>query len=351
MSWAEVMKINNDMNEPLNYQTYLNNISMFGEDSYIISTKNSTLWDEFSLKSNYLYAHTQLHDIVYNRLSDENIDNLFNKSSSFGNQLNFFYDTTIFPNTSDELCSNMDDEKYTKMEDKFKSGYLRYFKKHFQSETCGVWVNTNFSFNDESLKIITSYDELIDYLNTNNLLFSNSSLIYGLSRSGLYKAIIENLTNEEFINTMLSLPEENIKIFFKDVSIVDTLLNITDDTYENKFNVLLTNETLYNLFVGDSVILNLYSKLDNDLSTSVFNYIISHNETNSTVKTIFFTILFEDNEWLDIYFADSNNFHVLADSEVISILGASVNGMQYLANTTNTELIEYMYSVSEDVEE
>ena len=45
MSWAEVRKINSDFaNEPLNFNNYINDISTFKEDSYVLDTQNMGLW-------------------------------------------------------------------------------------------------------------------------------------------------------------------------------------------------------------------------------------------------------------------------------------------------------------------
>ena len=158
MSWAEIMKITSDMNEPLNHIQYINNISMFGEDSYVLSAKNSSIWDSFCVKSLYLYSHTQLHDLVYNRLDDGNIDDLFEHSSVLGTQLNYFFDTDIFPNGSaDDICSVLNDDIYDALGDKFKSGYLRYINKKLSSSECGKWVNDTFNLH---LPVLNSYTQI-----------------------------------------------------------------------------------------------------------------------------------------------------------------------------------------------
>ena len=62
MSWAEVMKVNSDMREPLNYVHYINDISVFGNKSFIMAKENKNLWNEFCLRSLWLYGHKQIRE-------------------------------------------------------------------------------------------------------------------------------------------------------------------------------------------------------------------------------------------------------------------------------------------------
>lgn len=97
MSWAEVYKINSDIaGEPLNFTDYIYDISVFGEESYVMDSNNAVLWNSFALNSCYLYGHQAIHEYVYNRLTEGNIDDLFDKSGKLGRQMNNFHNNTAY---------------------------------------------------------------------------------------------------------------------------------------------------------------------------------------------------------------------------------------------------------------
>lgn len=145
MSWAEVKKINSDMREPLNYVHYINDISVFGNESFVMSSENAALWNEFCLKSLWLYGHRQIHEYVYNRFDDENIDDLWKDSGILGQQLNSFYEKKDFPAGNGLIVvQQMTTDLFNILESKIQEGYSRFVETFLSKDTVGQWLTDTF---------------------------------------------------------------------------------------------------------------------------------------------------------------------------------------------------------------
>ena len=97
MSISEIkMFVNSNTSEPLNFCQYINDISMFGSDSYVLAEQNKTLFRSLLKKSSIMFGHSKIHDIIYERITSEDIDYML--MGDVGKKLNAFYDTTSFFN-------------------------------------------------------------------------------------------------------------------------------------------------------------------------------------------------------------------------------------------------------------
>ncbi|WP_085832126.1 hypothetical protein [Clostridium merdae] len=162
MSWAEVMKVNSDMREPLNYVHYINDISVFGNKSFIMAKENKNLWNEFCLRSLWLYGHKQIREYVYARLDVKNVDSLWKDSGVLGEQLNAFYGVEAFPNGNGfVVMQNMTTDLFNILESKFQEGYSRYVEKFLSGEKVGQWLVSTFKLTSNVLPTLNTIEEII----------------------------------------------------------------------------------------------------------------------------------------------------------------------------------------------
>lgn len=161
MSWSEVKKVNSDMQEPLNYTNYIYDISVFGAESYVMDPNNNGIWAELSLNSCYLYGHTGIHDYVYNRLTEEDVDNLFAISARLGRQLNNFHSTDIYAAGGvNTVLAGMTMEAYNALLPKMRQGYQRYVDGKLAAESgVGAWLKEIFGLE------LAAYETIAEIIN------------------------------------------------------------------------------------------------------------------------------------------------------------------------------------------
>ncbi|HGT0010556.1 phage tail protein [Clostridioides difficile] len=183
MSWAEIYKVNSDLQgEPLNFLSYLQDIKLNGLDSYVLFIGNARIWEELYLNSLYLFSDKGIRETVYTAFSETDIDNLFNKSTKLGEQLNAFYRTDIFSlGNADNVVKGMTIEHYNSLEEKFKAGYDRYVTREQEKSTIGAWFNSTFSLDNTDLENLTTIEEILANVEATNAILNNSNAIVALT--------------------------------------------------------------------------------------------------------------------------------------------------------------------------
>ncbi|MDK3381580.1 phage tail protein, partial [Clostridioides difficile] len=183
MSWAETYKVNSDLQgEPLNFLSYLQDIKLNGLDSYVLFIGNARIWEELYLNSLYLFSDRGIRETVYTAFSETDIDNLFNKSTKLGEQLNAFYRTDIFSlGNADNVVKEMTIEHYNSLEEKFKAGYDRYVTREQEKSTIGAWFNSTFSLDNTDLENLTTIEEILANVEATNAILNNSNAIVALT--------------------------------------------------------------------------------------------------------------------------------------------------------------------------
>ena len=118
MSWAEVRKINSDFaNEPLNFNNYINDISTFKENSYVLDKQNEGLWRALISQSLTLFGHKAIRETVYNRLTDADVDYMIRNNGRLGQSFNSFYRTDSFHSGGvDDVLRIITTASYNKLE-------------------------------------------------------------------------------------------------------------------------------------------------------------------------------------------------------------------------------------------
>ncbi len=153
MSWAEVYKINSDfVNEPLNFNNYINDIAVFGADSYVMDKMNEKLFRELMSKSLTAYGHKAIHKYLYNRLTDEDVDHILLSNARLGESFNSFYRTDKFAAGGiAEVLGAITGESYNILEQKWQQGIGRYISRVMHPTWGDVW--DMWTTANESLKL------------------------------------------------------------------------------------------------------------------------------------------------------------------------------------------------------
>lgn len=250
MSWAEVYKVNSDITgEPLNFTDYIYDISVFGEESYVMDSNNAVLWDKFALNSCYLYGHQAIHEYVYNRLTEDNIDDLFDKSGKLGRQMNNFHNNTAYAiGGAKEVLAGMTMNTYNDMIDKFRLGYQRYVDKHLQAEAVGQWILEVFNVD---LSAYNTIEEIVMTSEAWELALHNEPLMVALTSSEYVMTLIaeSEVATEKFADAIYyaGQNEKAINVIANYDTLVQQVVN--DQTSmewiassENAIMVILENE-------------------------------------------------------------------------------------------------------------
>ncbi|MFL8675625.1 phage tail protein [Clostridioides sp. GD02404] len=272
MSWSEVYKVNSDIQgEPLNFLNYLNDLKLNELDSYVLYDGNIRIWEELYLNSLYLFSNRGIREVVYAAFSETDIDNLFDKSTKLGEQLNAFYRTDIFSlGNADNVVKGMTIEYYNSLEEKFKAGYDRYVTREQEKSSIGMWFNSTFNLNNTDLESLTTIEEILANTEATNAILNNSNAIVALTMCkssmdavvvssiamdllGQYilritaepiviKAILKNnvirdaIINSDEAMTQIATNENSVMEILKDVEAVKTLI-----ANSNSINKILTN--------------------------------------------------------------------------------------------------------------
>lgn len=179
MSWGEVMKINSDFaNEPLNFNNYINDISTFGKYSYVLDPENSGLWRSLLTQSLTMFGHSAIHETVYDRLTDDDVNYMILHNGRLGESFNSFYDTDSFASGSiDTVLKTITPASYNELEIKLQNGINRYVTAMTADSSAGPWLASIFGVSALSSKT-TMASILSDTTLWNNTIMADTSLRY-----------------------------------------------------------------------------------------------------------------------------------------------------------------------------
>lgn len=236
MSWEEVGKINSDYTrEPLNFNNYINDISTFGKYSYVLDPENSKLWRDLICRSLVMFGHDAIHDTVYERLTDTDVDYMLRHNTRLGQAFNSFYSVSDFTSGRiDSVLSAITAASYNVLDLKFQSGINRYVSEKTSGNTAGEWLGTVFGI--ASLKSKTTMASIIsDTTLWNNTVVVNEPLRFVICLSvsaAEYMASHSNSSNY--------------------VSFIETVAQSTDATM-TLINALAATSQLDTFFANESV--------------------------------------------------------------------------------------------------
>lgn len=186
MSWAETSKINsNFVNEPLNFNNYINDISVFGSDSYVMDESNSDLWLELMSKSLAVYGHDMIHEFLYERITENDADSIVRNHPKLGQAFNSFYNTNLFEYGGiDTMLSGITQEAWGLLEVKFQDALNKYINEKTSDTSVGSWLAELFDVTEladyTSVSDIISDEELFD-----SYIVDNESLLFVIANSAI----------------------------------------------------------------------------------------------------------------------------------------------------------------------
>ncbi|UUV14788.1 phage tail protein [Clostridioides difficile] len=323
MSWAEVYKINSDIQgEPLNYLNYLQDLKLNGSESYLLYEGNHRIWEELYLNSLYLFSDRGIREVVYTAFSETDIDNLFDKGIKLGEQLNAFYRTDIFSlGNADNVVKGMTVEHYNSLEEKFRAGYDRYVTREQEKETIGAWFNSTFSLDNTDLENLTTMEEILANVEATNAILNNSNAIVALTmckssmnavvasgnamdllgqyilkvtaEPAVIKAILENnVIREAIINsteamTHISTNQESVSYIFKNLEAIQLLL-----ANQESLNLVLANQNVVkNILANILKTYNALYNIESNKTNLISNSNTAYNSTNLIVEGELFYLI------------------------------------------------------------
>lgn len=276
MSWAKIYKVNSDFSEPLNFLSYIQDISINKNDSYVFHKTNHQLFQSLYMNSFYLFASRGLKSIVYQSFSDDDIDNLFNNCDKLGEKLNLFYELDVFNiGEVNSFISDFTPAKYNLLEEKFRQGYIRYVTKQQESENVGKWYNETFNLKDDSLNNCKSIEEILLDKDIAYKIFNNKSALFSfticlnnidkmLDHDGGEDSIfstycLENINNPDILDIFLN----NIRLcnlIIKNEDLM-TLIISNEECIKtlfiknNAIDIILSDESIINKLISNDFVL------------------------------------------------------------------------------------------------
>ncbi|MFL8826611.1 phage tail protein, partial [Clostridioides sp. GD02368] len=367
MSWSEVYKVNSDIQgEPLNFLNYLNDLKLNELDSYVLYDGNIRIWEELYLNSLYLFSNRGIREVVYAAFSETDIDNLFDKSTKLGEQLNAFYRTDIFSlGNADNVVKGMTIEYYNSLEQKFKDGYDRYVTREQEKTTIGAWFNSAFSLNNADLESLTTIDEILANTKATNVILNNSNAIVALTmcessmeavvassnamdllgqyilkvtaEPAVIRAILKNnVIREAIINsteamTHIATNHESVRMIFENLEATQLLLSNQDT-----LDLVLANANVIRL-VLTKILETHNSILKLDINTLITNMTSMINSTNIEYQDKIFPIVENMNtNFISVKDLLSNNN--LDKNNIIAIFQCIENNLSVITALSSDEV-------------
>ncbi|MCL6823804.1 phage tail protein [Clostridioides difficile] len=359
MSWAEVYKINSDIQgEPLNFLNYLQDLKLNGSESYLLYEGNHRIWEEMYLNSLYLFSDRGIREVVYTAFSETDIDNLFDKGTKLGEQLNAFYRTDIFSlGNADNVVKGMTVEHYNSLEEKFKAGYDRYVTREQEKSTIGAWFNSTFSLDNTDLENLTTIEEILANVEATNAILNNSNAIVALTmcktsmdavvassnamdllgqyilkvtaEPAVIKAILENnVIREAIINsteamTHISTNHESVRMIFENLEATQLLL-ANQDTLDLVLvntnvirlvftKILKTHNSIFKLDMNPliTIITNMVNSTNIEYQDKIFPIVENMNTNFISIKDLLSNNNLDKNNIIAIFQCIENNLSVI----------------------------------------
>ena len=210
MGWDEIKKaLNTDINEPLNYHEYIDDLIMFGNESYILDSVNKQLWEELCVNSILLYKHPRLKDLVAKNLTQENADATVAKSSKLGFQLNNWHNTTAFPvGGINKILATVTLNQVQVLSPVFFKAFSNYCESKVSNTTdLGKWIVDVFGSAFTEFKSFANIKQIVDNQERWDDILKSESLFLTISASETgVRAILDSTSGFERLKQVLLNP-------------------------------------------------------------------------------------------------------------------------------------------------
>ena len=89
--------VNSDVTgDPVNCLVYINSIESERENSYVLDKRNSSMFRDLIANSTAVFRIPGIHKLVFDRMSDLDVDYMVGRNARLGECINNFYEETIF---------------------------------------------------------------------------------------------------------------------------------------------------------------------------------------------------------------------------------------------------------------
>lgn len=203
------------MNEPLNFHNYINDISMFGADSYVLDVQNESVFRELMSYSLLVYGHKNIHSIVYERLTAGDIDYIIQSHNRLGQVWNSFYRCELFSKGGIEsVLKEFTLDAYSCLDIKFQQGLHRYIQSNVsKSAGVGIWIDSVFGLNNVRLQIKDTLAEIVADTELMNQLVTNESILLILSFNAAIMSIdMKNEVFAQLLNTIVASTQATLDL-------------------------------------------------------------------------------------------------------------------------------------------
>lgn len=252
MSWAEVKKINSNLEEPLNFFNYIYDISTFGDNSYVLQPMNKNMWTSLVKSSYYLFGHKPIQELIYKHLYDDVIDTLFEESAIVGQQINAFLNKQAYPlGDISDVIFGLNLESYVGLPEKFQLAYNRYVNKKQTAQGVGKWFNEIFKLNNPSLNNLNTIEEIINDGVALDIIAANEPALVALTYSkNSMEALVNSQKAIDFLVKNISIASQSevtVRAVINNSEIMEVIVNnkVAMDnicTNKNSFMTLLESE-------------------------------------------------------------------------------------------------------------
>lgn len=232
--------INSDyVNEPLNFNNYINDISVFGAESYVLDKSNENLFHALLSQSLTMFGHDAIHEYVYNRLTDADVDVMIQDNPRLGQSFNSFYNTDVFVNGDiDAVLSGITSTEFNVLELKLQSGIVRYISSKTDNETAAEWISSVFGVDMSSYTTAASILADTDFWT--NTVMNNQSMLFVICSSYAAIDFISDTTGDIFTNF--------IKTASNSVYATDYLISALNGV--SRLDEFFANETVCNIITS-----------------------------------------------------------------------------------------------------
>lgn len=196
-----ISSVNSD-SEPLNFLNYIYDISVFGAESYVMDKSNEGLWRQLITNSLTMFGHDAIHEYIYARLTDEDVDYMLAKNARLGQSFNSFYNTDVFPSgTIDDVLKTLTADTYNILELKIQQGINRYIESFMGLDTgVGAWLNSLFALDNTELAACQSLNDIVSNASLlESLLTSEPVCMVLVNNAALYKIQMEDILFNQLI--------------------------------------------------------------------------------------------------------------------------------------------------------
>ena len=271
--------ISTQAGDPSRYNNWVNDITAFGEKSYVVDPMFDDVWKELTTQSRLVFSVQSIHEVVYERLTSSDIDYIIYNNKQLGEAFNSFHRSTAYrPGDIDHVLMTITEDSFNALEPKFKWGVGRYIEAHMSGNGVAAWLDKVF---ENNIFVDAGKTTCESILQDQNMYVSvteyNASMKFILSYVAIRYACMNGISDyvtELFINasassvrTMTELisaleTNEKLEYFFSNAAFCKIVMDkepaMKAICYNlNAFATVIASETAMNAVANSSAAINV----------------------------------------------------------------------------------------------